>query len=291
MFYCGRKVVWTLFLVLACLLVRTNGSNHLRRRLVRCEERGDSNHGSSRRCRGYYACPAECPQACFVDCRLCRAVCRCDIPGAVCQDPRFIGGDGVSFYFHGRKGHHFCLVSDAHLHINAHFIGKRSPRLTRDFTWVQSIGVMFRNHTLLIAAQRTPTAWDDALDRIAITLDGTPADNSTALITIVSRTTNAALVQVAGAVEIAAAAVPVTAEESRAHGYGVADDCLAHLELGFKFYNLSDAVEGVLGQTYRTGYVSRVNVSAAMPVMGGAHKFRTSGIFKTDCRVSRFRKA
>ncbi|KAF8403247.1 hypothetical protein HHK36_011348 [Tetracentron sinense] len=32
-----------------------------------------------------------------------KPVCECDKPGAVCQDPRFIGGDGITFDFHGAK--------------------------------------------------------------------------------------------------------------------------------------------------------------------------------------------
>ncbi|KAK4340211.1 hypothetical protein RND71_041673 [Anisodus tanguticus] len=51
----------------------------------------------------------------------------CDKPGAVCQDPRFIGADGITFYFHG-KDKDFCLVSDSNLHINGHFIGNEMRR-------------------------------------------------------------------------------------------------------------------------------------------------------------------
>ncbi|GKC38148.1 hypothetical protein Tco_1050532 [Tanacetum coccineum] len=72
----------------------------------------------------------------------------CDMPGAVCQDPRFIGVDGITFYFHGKKDNDFCLVADKNLHINGHFIGKRNKNMGRDFTWVQSIGVLFANHKL-----------------------------------------------------------------------------------------------------------------------------------------------
>jgi hypothetical protein len=44
-----------------------------------------------------------------------------------------------------------------------------------------------------------------------------------------------------------------TDEDSRIHHYGVTeDDSLAHFDLGFKFYDLTDNVHGVLGQTYRT---------------------------------------
>jgi hypothetical protein len=44
----------------------------------------------------------------------------------------------------------------------------------------------------------------------------------------------------------------------------------------------------VLGQTYRSDYVSKLNVSAKMPVMGGADDYVSSGLFATDCGVARF---
>eukprot|EP00850_Spirogloea_muscicola_P025954 SM004970S17360 [mRNA] locus=s4970:275:1112:+ [translate_table: standard] len=50
----------------------------------------------------------------------------CNATGALCGDPRLVGGDGVAFWFHGERDRDFCIVSDAALHINAHFIGKRS---------------------------------------------------------------------------------------------------------------------------------------------------------------------
>lgn len=83
--------------------------------------------------------------------------------------------------------------------------------------------------------------------------------------------------------------MPIGADESRIHGYNItSDDCFAHLDLGFKFYGLSDEVDGVLGQTYRRNYASKIKVSASMPVMGNIPKYTTSSIFATDCAVSRF---
>ncbi|GJZ23463.1 hypothetical protein Tco_1087013 [Tanacetum coccineum] len=108
-----------------------------------------------------HACPASCPGQCEVNCVSCKPLC----------NPRFIGADGFTFYFHGKKDKDFCLVSDNNLHINGHFIGKRNKNMGRDFTWVQSIGVLFDNHKLQISAQKT-SSWDDAIDRISLTYDG-----------------------------------------------------------------------------------------------------------------------
>jgi hypothetical protein len=82
-----------------------------------------------------------------------------------------VGGDGVVFYFHGRKNQDFCLVSDSDLHINAHFIGKRPEGRPRDFTWVQALGFVFGSHTLTVAAK--PVAkWDNSVDHLEFSYDG-----------------------------------------------------------------------------------------------------------------------
>lgn len=227
----------------------------------------------------------------------------CDQPGAVCQDPRFIGGDGITFYFHGKKDHDFCLLSDSNIHINAHFIGRRNQNMKRDFTWVQSIAVLFGDHQLYIGALKTAT-WNDAVDRLAVSFDGKtislPESEGSRWqsesVRTVSATRNAeansVVVEVEGSFRITAKVVPITQEDSRIHNYGITEeDSFAHLDLGFKFFSLSSQVSGVLGQTYRPDYVSRVNIGAKMPVMGGDEEFKTSSLFATDCAVARFNGA
>ncbi|XAR53489.1 hypothetical protein NMG60_11022062 [Bertholletia excelsa] len=273
----------------------TNGHTPIVPRLVRCRSREFPACFNVQ-----FICPLFCPFTCMVDCHACKPVCKCDYPGAVCQDPRFVGGDGITFYFHGHKDHDFCLVSEPNLHINAHFIGKRNPNLKRDFTWVQSIGILFDRHKLLLAAERTST-WDDNVDRLSISLDDNPISVPTTeghtwrspdapIVTITRPSdTNRVTVEVANSLRVTAVVVPITAHESRVHGYNITeDDCFAHLELGFKFFNLSDKVDGVLGQTYRRDYVSKAKVNAPMPVMGGARRFSSSSIFATDCGACRF---
>ncbi|KAI3887047.1 hypothetical protein MKX03_025621 [Papaver bracteatum] len=268
-------------------------------------------------------CPVQCPDTCLMDCATCKPVCSCNYPGAVCQDPRFVGGDGITFYFHGKKNQDFCLVSDGNLHINGHFIGKRNPKLTRDFAWVQSIGILFENHQLLVGAKRTSKWEGNDVDHLEFSLDGksiflphsegakwesTKGEN-----VIVTRTsnTNSVTVEVAGnfkvtavvvpiSVEesrihsrgnfkVTAVVVPISVEESRIHGYNITDeDWFAHLEFNFKFYRLTDNVDGVLGQTYGNNYVSKVKMGVPMPVMGGYDKYVSSHLFASDCAVSQF---
>ncbi|KAF3435454.1 hypothetical protein FNV43_RR22543 [Rhamnella rubrinervis] len=249
-----------------------------------------------------HVCPSSCPGGCEVDCVTCKPVCKCDQPGAVCQDPRFIGGDGITFYFHGKKDHDFCLLSDFNIHINAHFIGRRNQNMKRDFTWVQSIGVLFGNHQLYIGAHKTAT-WDDSVDRLAIKFDGatiSPPKSQGAscqpknalpsvLVTRIAET-NSVVVEIEGSLRVTAKVVPITQEDSRIHNYGITnEDSFAHLDLVFKFFSLSNQVSGVLGQTYRPDYVSRVNIGAKMSVMGGDKEFKTSTLLGTDCAVARFK--
>lgn len=170
----------------------------------------------------------------------------------------------------------------------------------RDFTWVQSLGVLFDNHKLFIGAQMT-AAWDDATDRLALSLDDqmiviqeeedaswTSKDGS---ITIKrTRDTNSVKIQSKGNFEIKASVVPITEKESRVHNYGIntQENCFAHLDLNFKFYSLAGDVNGVLGQTYAMNYVSRAKMGIEMPVLGGDKEFASSGLFATDCSVARF---
>ncbi|XP_072950537.1 uncharacterized protein [Typha angustifolia] len=244
-------------------------------------------------------CPTRCPRSCYVDCASCKPICVCNLPGA-CGDPRFIGGDGNAFYFHGRKDKDFCILSDSNLHINAHFIGKRSPTMTRDFTWIQAVAILFGEHRLYVGVEKTAT-WDDDVDRLKITFDGETVNlpegddaewKSTSVSALsISRTkaANGVIVTLEGRFKVIANAVPITEEESRVHNYGMtSDDCLAHLDLAFRFNSLTSDVHGVVGQTYRPDYVNKFDVTAKMPVMGGETNFSSSALFATDCAVARF---
>jgi hypothetical protein len=151
-----------------------------------------------------------------------------------CGDPRFTGGDGNTFYFHGKKDQDFCIVTDAGLHINAHFIGNHNPALNRDFTWVQALGVTFGDdqHRLYVGARRA-VEWDEEEDHIQVTFDVDAVKNVPGLSVTRMDTVNTVMVELDGVFAISAnAAVPITDRDDRIHKYGKTG---SDLDLGFQF--------------------------------------------------------
>ncbi|KAJ4782741.1 hypothetical protein LUZ62_066998 [Rhynchospora pubera] len=219
----------------------------------------------------------------------------CNGLGSGCYDPRFIGGDGVVFYFHGKRDNHYALVSDSAIQINARFIGLRPEGRTRDFTWIQALGLIFGSHTFTVEAKRAET-WVETQDHLSFTFDGTPFQlqeghlsnwNSSDNAFLVERTekVNGVMITVNGVAEISVSAVPVTEQDDRIHKYNLPkDDCFAHLEVQFRFFGLSDVVEGVLGKTYRPDYESTAKRGVEMPVVGGADKYEITSLLSSDCQ-------
>ncbi|KAL2245414.1 uncharacterized protein LOC105174757 [Sesamum indicum] len=251
-------------------------------------------------------CPAECPskqptssyaKVCYLNCNspICKPECKnkkpnCNGPGAACLDPRFIGADGTVFYFHGQSNHHFTLVSDPNLHINARFIGLRPVGRQRDFTWIQALGVLFDAHTFSVEATKA-RKWDQETDHLKFSYNGQELTvpsiwESPENKIKVERTSekNSVVISLPEVAEISINVVPVTKEDDRIHNYRIpSDDCFAHLEVQFRFYGLSGNVEGVLGRTYQADFVNPAKLGVAMPVVGGEDKYRTSSLLATDC--------
>lgn len=223
----------------------------------------------------------------------------CSGRGAACLDPRFIGGDGIVFYFHGKSNEQFSLVSDLKLQINAHFIGLRPSGRDRDFTWIQALGILFDSHTLSLEA--TPAAtWDEEIDHLKFSYDGRELDvpkgySSTWVSSSenlkIERTgsKNSVIVTLHEMAEISVNVVPVTKEDDKIHNYQIPpDDCFAHLEVQFRFFELSPEVEGVLGRTYQPDFKNPAKPGVAMPVVGGEDRYRTSSILSADCKSCLF---
>ncbi|ESQ29761.1 hypothetical protein EUTSA_v10023565mg [Eutrema salsugineum] len=259
-------------------------------------------------------CPNQCPsfsppngssKSCVVDCSnpICKATCRnrkpnCNGKGSACLDPRFIGGDGIVFYFHGKRDEHFALISDVDLQVNARFIGLRPSGRNRDFTWIQSLGLIFGPNKKTFSLEATKAAkWDQQVDHLHLSFEGTeislPKRDSSAWSAPggyiqVERTSdiNSVLVTIPDIAEIWVNVVPVTKEDNMIHKYGRPEnDCFAHLEVQFRFFRLSPNVEGVLGRTYREDFKNPAKPGVAMPVVGGEDRYRTVSLLETGCNA------
>ncbi|XP_010052365.2 uncharacterized protein LOC104441062 [Eucalyptus grandis] len=278
-------------------------------------ERVTCNSRRSRCFMRYVTCPVECPQvkpkdpkakACYLDCYTpkCEAVCRkrkpnCSGMGAACYDPRFVGGDNIVFYFHGRSEEHYALVSDTDLQVNARFIGLRPVGRSRDFTWIQALGLLFGPHTFTLEAARAET-WSDDIDRLRFSYDGTSVTLPESLDSEWSspgdeikleRTAskNSVTLIVQEALELYVSVVPITEEDDRIHSYGIPrNDSFAHLEVQFRFFGLSPRVDGVLGRTYRADFENPAKPGVEMAVVGGEDRYRTSSLLSSDCAACVF---
>ncbi|KAL3736220.1 hypothetical protein ACJRO7_025213 [Eucalyptus globulus] len=264
-----------------------------------------------------FKCPDECPESpyepfqrsrkgCYVDCDspTCDSQCRNRKPnciglGSACYDPRFIGGDGIVFYFHGKTNQTFSLVSDPALQINARFIGHRPAGQSRDNTWIQALGILFNSQSFSLESTRAET-WDDQFDHLIFSYNGNviemPQNSmsrwcSEAKDIKVERVSskNSVSVTLKDACEIMVNVVPITKEDDRIHRYMLpSDDCFAHLEVQFRFFGLSPKVEGVLGRTYQPDFVNPAKPGVAMPVVGGEDKYRTTSLLSADCKLCIF---
>ncbi|XP_027344069.1 uncharacterized protein LOC113856451 [Abrus precatorius] len=271
---------------------------------LHCGTKGTRCHGKN------IKCPDECPNSeasdpkakvCHIDCNkpICKAVCRhrkpnCNAPGSGCYDPRFIGGDGRVFYFHGKSNEHFTLVSDSNLQINARFIGHRPSGRARDYTWIQALGILINSQTFSLEATKT-AQWDENVDRLKLTHNGNNVvlaegslstwyslEKDVKVERIASK--NSVIVTLKDVAEILVNVVPVTKEDDRIHNYQVPfDDCFAHLEVQFRFFALSPKVDGVLGRTYRLDFENPAKVGVAMPVVGGEDSYRTTSLLSPNC--------
>ncbi|KAM3236062.1 hypothetical protein P3L10_016099 [Capsicum annuum] len=79
---------------------------------------------------------------------------RYDGYGALCYNPKFVGGVDMMLYFRGAKETDFAIFSNDNLHINAHLIGTQTHGRKCKFTRVQTFLGMFASHTLLLGAKK-----------------------------------------------------------------------------------------------------------------------------------------
>ncbi|KAJ0969973.1 hypothetical protein J5N97_022850 [Dioscorea zingiberensis] len=269
-------------------------------------------------------CPDQCPEfrpadpkakACFIDCN--RPSCEtgtCRVLRLTLTDRSMQHGSQtvkatarLRSEIHQRRRHHVVFPQQSQQtlrpclrpqHPNQHVLHRpppRQPLLGSDFTWIQSLGLLFSSHSLTLSAIPVPS-WDTTLDHLSFTYDSTPFSIDEGYLSswtslsgdlTIERTAmvNSVTVTLRDLVEIMVTVVPVTKEDDRIHKYQIpADDCFAHLEVQFKFLKLSERVEGVLGQTYRPDFQNPVKRGVLMPVMSGEERYVTESLVSPKCK-------
>ncbi|KAL0650861.1 hypothetical protein Bca4012_093552 [Brassica carinata] len=178
-------------------------------------------------------------------------------------------------------------------------LGHRPAGRSRDFTWVQALGFLVNSQKFSLEATKVAT-WDDSIDHLRFSFDGQDLIIPKEILSTwyspkkdikIRRATkmNSVTVTIKDKAEIMVNVVPVTKEDDRIQSYKVpSDDCLAHLEVQFRFLNLSPRVDGILGRTSRPGFQNQAKSGAAIPVIGGEDKFRTTSLLSHDCKTCIF---
>lgn len=214
----------------------------------------------------------------------------------MCLDPRFIGGDGIVFYFHGKRDEHYTLVSDTNFQINARFIGLRPVGRSRDYTWIQALGILYNSNSFTLEATKAPK-WDEGTDHLIFKFNNEVIflpfghlskweSSEKDLVLERISDTNSVVISLSDFAEISVSVVPVTKEDDKVHSYMIPEDnCFAHLEVQFKFFDLSKNVEGVLGRTYQPDFENPAKAGVAMAVVGGEDKYRTESLLSAECRT------
>ncbi|CAA6675291.1 unnamed protein product [Spirodela intermedia] len=193
-----------------------------------------------------------------------------------CYDPRFIGGDGVVFYFHGKKDGHYALLSDRSFQVNARFIGLRPAGRTRDATWIQ-------------ASATGVAVWDSgAADHIRLSYDGAAVElpRGTGLVDLpggaltVERTGGSTGRRGGGAGD---------GEDDRIHRYGIpAGDLLCPSGGAVQVAPPVAGDGGGAGEDLQGGFVNPAKRGVEMAVLGGEEEYGVAELLSPRCKLCVF---
>jgi hypothetical protein len=173
------------------------------------------------------------------------------------------------YFFSGKPGNTYCLISDSHVHVNAFYGGRFDQwgaNPSKPLTWIRKLGVMWGEHKIVLAA-REGARWqyDDGY-MARMTVDGEP-------VTLTAEGDSASFAN--GAVEISWLAAKLSSADDLVDVYSVRianafimrvtlrpeiellrtkDDGVVHFDLEFPKVELSDNAHGVLGQTFRSDH-------------------------------------
>ncbi|CAI7765510.1 unnamed protein product [Closterium sp. NIES-53] len=246
--------------------------------------------------------------------------------GELCEgrdkgDPHFTGADGSHFDFSGKPNRNYALVSDPHFQMNG-FFGGRYSRWNGDvkaLTWIRSVGLMAGHHTVVLEARRGAEAEYSngylarvAADGVAVelTVPGTTVqlwDGATLKWEAARKLSGTDLVDVYD-VTIKGVAIIRLTLRPEVKNLRTATDAAVHFGLDVLFSSFSQAVHGVLGQTFRPEFQGRLSHqklewSDLLQVMvvpgdnaegfidGSMDDYEVTDLVKADCKMCRFTRA
>ncbi|EOY12824.1 Late embryogenesis abundant (LEA) protein-related, putative [Theobroma cacao] len=280
--------------VFIILLVFVSGVVQSKADSVRCRNPASRCYGK------YIECPYECPSTSYgnqkakvyrvnCDSPVCKSYCKhrkpnCNGPGSASYDPRFIGGDGVVFYFHGKSNKHSAWSPTAVSKLVAASSAialLAEPGTSLGFKHLESYS------TLAPSPLRPLRLQHGTVNSRMCSLRLVLPEKDVKVERVANK--NSVIVTLKDSAEIMVNVVPVTKEDDRIHNYKVpSDDCFAHLEVQFRFFALSPEVDGVLGRTYRPDFENPAKPGVAMPVVGGEDNYRTTSLLSADCSTCLF---
>lgn len=243
--------------------------------------------------------------------------------GGVKGDPHFHGADDSNFDFTGVPGTSYCLISDSHIHVNAHYGGRYDRwgnETSKPLTWIRQIGILWGHHTVKLAV-REGARWEyDHGYMASMEVDGEPVSLAQE---------GDSLTSAGGAIRIRWVAAKRRDADDLVDVYEVnvgdvllvrltlrpevailrtSTDAVVHFDVEFPMADLSEGVHGVLGQTYRSDHKGRISHQAlehddvlGVDVVKGRNAegfldgevedYASTSLLKADCKVARFVRA
>eukprot|EP00897_Mesotaenium_endlicherianum_P007246 jgi/Mesen1/654/ME000109S10880 len=238
-------------------------------------------------------------------------------------DPHFTGADKSRFDFTGTPNTSYCIVTDAHLHINTYHGGRygqwgENPH--KALTWIRQVGILWGHHNIRFAAREGARWQYDSGYLGEILVDGEK-------VVLAQAGSSARLA--GGAITVSWLAARERSADDEIDVYELSiegllrmrlklrpevenlrteEDGVVHFDLEFPLLAVSSNVHGVLGQTYRRDHHHRLaeqkleyNEQLAVHMVPGdnaegfldgeASDYEASGVLRSDCKASRFARA
>lgn len=248
------------------------------------------------------------------------------ISGSLCVsggkgDPHFTGADSSHFDFSGVPNKHFALLSDTDLHVNALFGGRYGPRGSssqKAQTWMRQISILRGTHSLLLEARAGADAsYGDGYMQ-SIIADGKElqlkdvgekadvfGDGQVELTWLVRGEPEADDIVDKYEVKVKNVMRMVLTLRPEVEALRTEEDGTVHFGVNIVEANFSPIVHGVLGQTYRPDFATRlkrqqlvydeilkVNVvpgeNAEGFLDGNVLDYMVSDVFSYDCKYAMF---